>query len=220
MEPRHDVRYTSGIFFISIAVGIVSASYMSEIVYIYYYHASPYVYPLVWISVFVLSIYLFRLKNPDIFKVMSTRFRQSISWPRWAKAVNGLAWASPFLLIALYPADYQYLILLSIGCGNISTYILGRMIGLWDGYRIRRDGDKNKGDEGQSKKEHGRERIGADGNLGKEQLIVGVVSSSLLPVAILVGSSSLLPADLLHMLPRLFIAVAYASGGVYALIGE
>ncbi|GBC73311.1 hypothetical protein HRbin04_00708 [archaeon HR04] len=217
--PRDDFRYTSGIFFISIAVGIVSASYMSEIAYIYYYYASPYIYPLVWIGVFVLSIYLFRLKNPDIFKVMSTRFRQSISWPRWAKAVNGLAWTLPFLLIALYPVDYQYLILLGIGCGNISTYILGRITGLWNGCRMRRDGDKKNGGEGKSK-EHGRERIGADSDLGKEQLIVGVVSSSLLPVAILVGSSSLLPADLLHMLPRLFIAVAYASGGIYALIGS
>ncbi|MEM0495392.1 MAG: hypothetical protein QW178_00030 [Candidatus Nitrosocaldus sp.] len=219
MRSRHDLRYASGIFFISIAVGIASASYMSEVAYIY--HASLYMYPLLWFSALALSIYLFRLKNPDIFKAIGIRFRQSTSWPRWAKAVNGLAWALPFLLIALYPADYPYLILLGIGCGNISTYILSRITESRDRYGIRGDEEeRKKKEEKEGWEEHGKERIGADGNLGKEQFIVGLVSSSLLPVAMLVGSSSLLPADLLHMLSRLFIAVAYASGGIYALISD
>ncbi|MCS7140748.1 MAG: hypothetical protein NZ888_01000 [Candidatus Nitrosocaldus sp.] len=222
MRHRHGLRYASGIFFISVAVGIASASYIGEIVYTYY-HASFYIYPLLWSSILALSIYLFRLKNPYMFKAMGMRLRQSASWPIWAKAVNGLSWALPFALIVFYPADYSYLILLGIGCGNISTYLLSkRMTRIADGlkgYGCRMKREDKSEEEWEEQRNEG---ISGDNvnTVGREQLIVGLVSSSLLPVAVLVGSSSLLPADIMQMLSRLFIAVAYASGGIYAMSSD
>ena len=41
-----------------------------------------------------------------------------------AKALNGICWAGPFIAIAAFPSLYQYLILLGIGLGNLSTYFL------------------------------------------------------------------------------------------------
>lgn len=50
--------------------------------------------------------------------------KNSISWPTSVKAINGLCWAGPFAFIGAFPHYYQYLILLGIGLGNLSTYIL------------------------------------------------------------------------------------------------
>jgi hypothetical protein len=43
--------------------------------------------------------------------------------------VNAISWAGPFLAIAVFPAFYQYLILLGIGFGNLSTYLLIKKYG-------------------------------------------------------------------------------------------
>ena len=44
------------------------------------------------------------------------------------KVINGLCWAGPFLAIGLFPSAYQYFILLGIGMGNLSTFILMKTI--------------------------------------------------------------------------------------------
>ncbi len=40
------------------------------------------------------------------------------------KAINGICWALPFGLAALIPSIHEYLILLGIGLGNISTFTI------------------------------------------------------------------------------------------------
>ena len=50
--------------------------------------------------------------------------KNSIRWPLHAKIINGLSWAGPFLAIPACHSFSQYLILLGIGTGNISTYLL------------------------------------------------------------------------------------------------
>jgi hypothetical protein len=50
--------------------------------------------------------------------------KNSIRWSAAAKALNGLCWAGPFAAIAVFPSLYQYLVLLGIGLGNFSTYLL------------------------------------------------------------------------------------------------
>jgi len=45
-----------------------------------------------------------------------------------AKVINGLCWAGPFLAIGFFPSAYQYFILLGIGLGNLSTFVLMKSI--------------------------------------------------------------------------------------------
>lgn len=52
------------------------------------------------------------------------RMKTSKKWSAGSKALNGICWAGPFLAIPIFPTFYQYLILLGIGLGNLSTYIL------------------------------------------------------------------------------------------------
>jgi hypothetical protein len=47
-----------------------------------------------------------------------------MKWPASAKAINGLCWAAPFASIGVFPSINQYLILVGIGLGNFSTYLL------------------------------------------------------------------------------------------------
>lgn len=180
------VRYAFGIFFISISIGITLASVFSEIAYIY--HAPSYLYPVIWIGILVSSISSFKLKNPTMFKDMSIRFKQSVSWPTWAKIINGLSWSLPFMSIGLYPMYYQYLVLLGIGLGNISTYVLSKRF----------------------------EKIDHGNGIKKEQLLIGSISLIFLPIAIILGF--LFKTDVEQMLIRLFIAFAYAVGGLYILL--
>jgi hypothetical protein len=52
------------------------------------------------------------------------RMKNSIEWPIHAKVINGICWSGPFAIIAIFPRFYPFLILLGIGLGNVSTYIL------------------------------------------------------------------------------------------------
>jgi hypothetical protein len=52
--------------------------------------------------------------------------KKSINWPAKAKAINGLCWAAPFAVIPIFFHIYQFLILLGIGLGNMSTYFFMR----------------------------------------------------------------------------------------------
>ena len=52
--------------------------------------------------------------------------KNSVKWSRNVKAINGLCWAAPFAAIGAFPSLYQYLILLGIGLGNLSTYLFMR----------------------------------------------------------------------------------------------
>ena len=48
--------------------------------------------------------------------------KNSLTWPLYVKILNGFCWAIPFILIGIFPQYFQYLILIGIGFGNLSTY--------------------------------------------------------------------------------------------------
>ncbi len=121
-----EVRRAFGIFFISIAIGVAVAASLTEAAF--RYHVANYVYPLIWIGILAGTISASKFKHPDMFKAMRERFKQSVNWSARIKAVNGICWAVPFAVIPLFPDDYSYLILLGIGLGNTSTYLITRKV--------------------------------------------------------------------------------------------
>ena len=113
--------------------------------------------------------------------------KNSIKWPLHAKIVNGLSWAGPFLAIPVFHSFSQYLILLGIGSGNISTYLL---IKSYSGYD------------------------------NKEQFVVGIIALSMIAVLFFVDVTlnSIVVQQHVLTLSRLFVAISYGVGGIYALI--
>jgi hypothetical protein len=116
------VRRAFGLFFIAISIAVGLGSLLNELVFV---TSSPaYLYPIVWLVSFsVIFGGTFR-RFRGLVPLLRSRMKKSISWPSKAKALNGICWASPFAAIGIYPALYQYLILLGIGLGNLSTYLL------------------------------------------------------------------------------------------------
>ncbi len=158
---------------------------MSEFAYI---NSLPlYYYAIIWLgsfgAVFGAGAAKFRKAAPAI----RSRMRTSVKWPSGAKALNGICWAGPFAAIAAFPSFYQYLILLGIGLGNLSTYLLIKKYGNAD---------------------------------NREQLIVAVISLAAIPAAVVIDSSLFaMHQDIAVMLSRILIAIAYAAGGAFALLG-
>lgn len=118
------IRRVLGIFFISIAIGVALAASLTEIAF--RYHAPDYIYPIIWIGILTSTISVSKLKHPDMFKLISWRFKQSTNWSIGLKAINGICWAVPFAVIPIFPDYYSYLILLGIGLGNTCTYFITR----------------------------------------------------------------------------------------------
>ncbi len=116
------IRRALGIFFISIAIGVALAASVAEIAF--RYHATDYIYPIIWIGILTGTISISKLKHPDMFKLISWRFKQSINWPIGLKVIVGICWALPFAVIPIFPDYYSYLILLGIGLGNTCTYFI------------------------------------------------------------------------------------------------
>ena len=52
------------------------------------------------------------------------RMKNSLKWSPKISAINGICWAGPFIAIGAFPYLLQYLILLGIGLGNLSTYLI------------------------------------------------------------------------------------------------
>ncbi len=77
----------------------------------------------------VLPLYdeLYDAKLRHVLVYIRNRMKTSVKWPTYAKIINGLCWAGPFLLISVFHSLYPYLILIGIGIGNISTYLLLRI---------------------------------------------------------------------------------------------
>jgi hypothetical protein len=120
----------SGFLFLSIAIAVLTGTIISEFLSI---HKIPIYYQLLsWflIFAFVLGITFMKMKN--VFHTMRNRMKNSIKWPLWAKTINGLSWAGPFLIIPAFHTFSQYLILLGIGLGNISTFLLIKSYSKYD----------------------------------------------------------------------------------------
>lgn len=121
-NPAVETRRAFGLLFICVSIAVGVASVISEIAYI---NDLPlYYYAIIWLgsfgAVFGAGAAKFRKAAPAI----RGRMKTSAKWSAGSKALNGICWAGPFAAIAAFPSLYQYLILLGIGLGNLSTYLL------------------------------------------------------------------------------------------------
>ena len=89
-------------------------------------HASVYYQVAIWAGAFIITFGAIMPKFKKAIPSIRSRMKRSMSWPTRTKAINGLCWAAPFTAIGAFPHLYQYLILLGIGLGNLSTYIFLR----------------------------------------------------------------------------------------------
>jgi len=121
-NPAVETRRAFGLLFICVSIAVGVASVISEIAYL---NDLPlYYYAIIWLgsfgAVFGAGATKFRKAAP----VIRGRMKTSAKWSAGAKVLNGVCWAGPFAAIAAFPSLYQYLILLGIGLGNLSTYLL------------------------------------------------------------------------------------------------
>lgn len=129
-HSRIEVRRAFGFLFIGVSIAVGAAAVLSEIAFV---NKAPfYYYGIIWIASFGItfgaSIGKFRKVIPSI----RNRMKNSVKWSAAAKVINGLCWAGPFIAIAAFPSLFQYLILLGIGLGNLSTYIFMKRYSMLD----------------------------------------------------------------------------------------
>ena len=120
-DQTERTRRAFGFLFVCVSIAVGAASVISEIAYI---NDLPlYYYPIIWVAsfgaVFGAGTAKFRKAAPAI----RGRMKTSLKWSTSAKVLNGVCWAGPFASIAVVPSLYQYLILLGIGLGNLSTWL-------------------------------------------------------------------------------------------------
>ncbi len=115
-----EVRRAFGLLFIGVAISVGSASLLSEMAF---EHRDPlYYYVIIWFGSFAITFGVIFGKFRHILGSIRGRMKNSVKWSPAVKAINGLCWAAPFATIGAFPHLYQYLILLGIGLGNVSTY--------------------------------------------------------------------------------------------------
>lgn len=121
-DQASETRRAFGLLFVCVSIAVGAASVLGEIAFINNFPL--YSYAIIWLgsfgAVFGAGASRFRRAVPAI----RGRMRTSVGWSAGAKALNGICWAGPFAAIAAFPSLYQYLILLGIGLGNISTWLL------------------------------------------------------------------------------------------------
>ena len=180
-----ETRRAFGLLFVAVSIAVGIASILSEIAYVVT-DLPVYYYAIIWIVSFgtVFGATARRLRKAV--QAIVGRMKTSIRWPTGAKVLNGVCWAGPFIAIAAFPSLYQYLILVGIGLGNLSTYLMIKKYS------------------------------GAD---NREQLIVAIVLLVAIPLAVTIDSLFFAThPDIAVMLSRIFIGIAYAAGGAFALL--
>jgi hypothetical protein len=116
-----EVRRAFGLLFIGVSISVGIASILSEVVF---EHNDPtYYYAIVWLGSFGITFGAIFGRWKKIIPSIRGRMKNSVNWSSPIKAINGLCWAVPFATIGIFPSMYQYLILLGIGLGNVSTYL-------------------------------------------------------------------------------------------------
>jgi len=178
------IRYSFGILFLSVAVSVAAGSILSEIASLnnlpLNYHG------FIWLAVFSLVFGVQFRRFRLILPLIRQRMKKSTSWPISAKILNGICWSLPFVAIVVFPEFTQYLILLGIGLGNLSTFVFLKKF---------------------------------SGLRNFEQLLVGMISIIMLPVAFEINLLVFVEhQDTEVLFSRLFISVAYTVGGGYALL--
>jgi hypothetical protein len=121
-SQRLETRRAFGLLFIGVSIAVVMGTLLSEVIVKYPYPAYEYV--IIWLVSFGVTFGLIFRKSHRVFSSVRARMKNSLKWPIGAKVVNGFCWAAPFALIGVFPQMYQYLILVGIGLGNLSTYLL------------------------------------------------------------------------------------------------
>jgi hypothetical protein len=117
-----EVRRGFGILFIGVSIAVGVASVLSEVAFAN--RAPLYYYAIIWFASFAITFSVIFRKFRKIIPSIRSRMKYSIRWSANSKALNGLCWAAPFAAIPVFPSLYQFLILLGIGLGNFSTYVL------------------------------------------------------------------------------------------------
>jgi hypothetical protein len=118
----NEARRVFGILFITISIAVGAAAILSQIVFI---NKEPfYYYAIILVLSFGIPFGTIFGKSRKLISSIGDRMKHSANWSAGAKILNGICWAGPFAAIAAFPSLYQYLILLGIGLGNFSTYLL------------------------------------------------------------------------------------------------
>ena len=116
------MRRAFGFLFVCVSIAVGAASVISELAYIN--NLPLYYLAIIWLGSFGAVFGAGAPKFRKVAPAIRGRMKTSVKWPFSAKAVNGICWAGPFAAIGAFPSFYQYLILLGIGLGNLSTYFL------------------------------------------------------------------------------------------------
>ena len=119
-----EVRRAFGLLFIGVSIAVGVAAILSEIAFVNKF--LTFYYAIIWFSSFGITFGIIFCIFRKIIPSIRGRMKNSVKWPKNIKAINGLCWAAPFAAIGLFPILYQYLILLGIGLGNLSTYLFMR----------------------------------------------------------------------------------------------
>ena len=117
-----EIRRAFGFLFICVSIAVVAGAILSEIVFL---NKFPfYYYGMVWFGSFGAVTGLNFRKLGKILPMIRQRMKNSLKWSPKISAINGICWAVPFIAIGAFPSLLQYLILLGIGLGNLSTYLI------------------------------------------------------------------------------------------------
>jgi hypothetical protein len=120
----NETRRAFGFLFLAVSTAIGFASVLSEIAFI---RRTPSIYYVaIWTGSFGVTFVIFFAKTRSTISSIRNRMKNSVNWPTKAKTINGLCWAGPFITIPAFLHFYQFLILLGIGLGNVSTYLCMR----------------------------------------------------------------------------------------------
>ncbi|WKT57495.1 hypothetical protein QVH35_08955 [Candidatus Nitrosotenuis chungbukensis] len=123
-SPSIEIRRAFGFLFICVSIAVVAGAVLSEIVY--QNNLPFYYYGIVWVGSFGITVGSSFRKFSKTIPLIRQRMKNSVKWPPYISAINGLCWAGPFAAIAVFPSLLQYLILLGIGLGNLATYLMMR----------------------------------------------------------------------------------------------
>jgi hypothetical protein len=121
MNNKKDHNSKNGMIFIYISLSILTATIISAI---FSREINYYFYAMIWIGSFLVFFLLFRTRIIDSVKTIKTRIKKSTRWPLTIKIINGICWAGPFFFAVFMPVIHEFLILLGIGLGNISTALI------------------------------------------------------------------------------------------------
>jgi hypothetical protein len=124
MSVKNSISVENGIYtlYFAISISVAVAAIISEIAFLN--ELSLYYYAIIWIGSFAITFVPLFYNKYNVMRCLKNRMKNSIRWPTKAKIINGVCWAGPFAAIVIFPSYFPYLILVGIGLGNISTYLL------------------------------------------------------------------------------------------------